>query len=310
MFGRGLDTEWSPISTSRARSPILQCDGTATLVRGSLDLAGSKLRFRLRLGAVDGPIRSGARRHLGDAQRYRRRRQRACLGSPVKPEFTLESTPSLPQDEILARVIFGKSASQLSALEAAQLAASLAQLAGGQAGFDPAGLISQGDRPRPRRLRRDRRRGHRFGRQVYRRRCLCAAGRGRRRRRGAEVEWEPNPASRHLWRTGQRRHAHRRALEEGLQPPERCAGRATPAPAFSAGTNAPRRRSARPISSRAQTSSLRTAGDPCRCSRRASIPLFTRQFASASRAVRQIGPCRWPPSGSTTEYITTITTTP
>jgi translocation and assembly module TamB len=47
----------------------------------------------------------------------------------------------LPQDEILARVLFGRSVTQLSGFEAAQLAAGLAQLAGGQAGFDPVGLV-------------------------------------------------------------------------------------------------------------------------------------------------------------------------
>jgi translocation and assembly module TamB len=64
-------------------------------------------------------------------------------GTPVAPKFTLESTPALPQDEILARVLFGRYAAQLSALEAAQLAAGLGQLAGGQAGFDPAGHLRQ-----------------------------------------------------------------------------------------------------------------------------------------------------------------------
>jgi translocation and assembly module TamB len=40
-------------------------------------------------------------------------------------------------------VLFGRSASELSAFEAAQLAAGLTQLAGGQAGFDPAGLVRE-----------------------------------------------------------------------------------------------------------------------------------------------------------------------
>jgi translocation and assembly module TamB len=64
-------------------------------------------------------------------------------GTPVEPKFTLESTPALPQDEVLARVLFGRSIAELSGFEAAQLAAGLAQLAGGNAGFDPIGLVRQ-----------------------------------------------------------------------------------------------------------------------------------------------------------------------
>jgi len=45
----------------------------------------------------------------------------------VQPEITLTSTPSLPQDEIMARILFDKSTQQLSAFEAAQLAGAIAE---------------------------------------------------------------------------------------------------------------------------------------------------------------------------------------
>jgi translocation and assembly module TamB len=141
VFGRGLDTEWSADFhvTGTVADPSI--DGTATLVRGTLDLAGRKFDFDSGSVRLNGPIREArvdisASRNATDVDASVH-----VTGSPVKPEFTLESTPALPQDEILARVIFGKSASQLSALEAAQLAASLTQLAGGQAAFDPSSLI-------------------------------------------------------------------------------------------------------------------------------------------------------------------------
>jgi translocation and assembly module TamB len=56
-------------------------------------------------------------------------------GTAAKPDITLTSTPSLPNDEVLSQVLFGRSASQLSPLEAAQLASALSSLAGG-GGFD------------------------------------------------------------------------------------------------------------------------------------------------------------------------------
>ncbi|EKF61408.1 hypothetical protein QWE_02525 [Agrobacterium albertimagni AOL15] len=53
-------------------------------------------------------------------------------GLASNPQVTFTSTPSLPQDEILAQLIFGQSLSRLSPLQIAQLADAAAQLAGGQ----------------------------------------------------------------------------------------------------------------------------------------------------------------------------------
>jgi translocation and assembly module TamB len=55
-------------------------------------------------------------------------------GRASRPEIALSSQPTLPQDEILARILFGKSASNLSSLEAAQLAVAAAELSAGGGG--------------------------------------------------------------------------------------------------------------------------------------------------------------------------------
>jgi translocation and assembly module TamB len=62
-------------------------------------------------------------------------------GRASDPEILLESQPPLPRDEILSRVLFGKSKGRLTALEAAQLAASAAELSGGGGGLDVLGTI-------------------------------------------------------------------------------------------------------------------------------------------------------------------------
>ncbi len=46
------------------------------------------------------------------------------------PEIILESDPELPEDEVLSQLLFGRDLSSISALQAAQLAAALATLAG------------------------------------------------------------------------------------------------------------------------------------------------------------------------------------
>ncbi|MEL7318329.1 MAG: translocation/assembly module TamB domain-containing protein [Pseudomonadota bacterium] len=62
-------------------------------------------------------------------------------GSAFTPEFQFTSSPGLPQDEILARILFGSSIANLSALEAVQLAQSLNALSGSGGGLNPLGAL-------------------------------------------------------------------------------------------------------------------------------------------------------------------------
>lgn len=63
-------------------------------------------------------------------------------GTPRQPEVTLSSNPALPQDEVLSRLLFGRSPAELGPLETARLAAALAELSGG-GGFDLLGGIEE-----------------------------------------------------------------------------------------------------------------------------------------------------------------------
>ena len=51
-------------------------------------------------------------------------------GTPTAPKITLTSVPELPQDEILAQLLFSRSVGALSPFEVAQIAAALASLSG------------------------------------------------------------------------------------------------------------------------------------------------------------------------------------
>ena len=51
-------------------------------------------------------------------------------GRVSEPELTLSSSPQLPQEEILAQLLFGRGLSEVSALQAAQMAAAVATLTG------------------------------------------------------------------------------------------------------------------------------------------------------------------------------------
>jgi len=57
-------------------------------------------------------------------------------GRSSDPQIAFTSTPGLPQDEVVSRILFGRSAANLSSIQALQLAASLNSLRGG-GGFNP-----------------------------------------------------------------------------------------------------------------------------------------------------------------------------
>jgi translocation and assembly module TamB len=67
----------------------------------------------------------------------------AITGTASKPAIKLSAVPELPQDEVLAQLLFHRSASELTPVQLAQIAAGLAQLAdiGGAGSFDPLGSV-------------------------------------------------------------------------------------------------------------------------------------------------------------------------
>ena len=120
-----FNTEWRADIriTGQAKKPTLT--GTANLVRGSATVFSR--RFTLESGEVvfNGPVTDA---RIALAAQYERddfQANVAVAGTLMSPTVTLTSTPSLPDDEIIARLLFDRSASELGPLEAAQLAAQL-----------------------------------------------------------------------------------------------------------------------------------------------------------------------------------------
>ena len=62
-------------------------------------------------------------------------------GRSTNPQITFSSVPSLPQDEVLSRILFGSSISNISTIQAIQLAASLNSLRGTGGGLNPLGKL-------------------------------------------------------------------------------------------------------------------------------------------------------------------------
>lgn len=142
VTGLGLDSEWAADIKIRgtAGAPIIT--GGIDLVRGTLGFAGRSFnletgRLRFSGGAVPNPtLRLVA---SGDADDVIVNIN--ITGNAENPDIAFFSTPSLPQDEILARILFGSSIEKLSAIQGVQLASSLNALRGGSGGLNPVGIL-------------------------------------------------------------------------------------------------------------------------------------------------------------------------
>ncbi len=141
LKGRGLNLELSLDAhvTGSTAAPVL--GGAAHVVRGDYDFAGKRFEFDNRgvvyLATSPENIRLDLTATRDDPSLTAVIR---IEGTASKPKITLTSTPVLPNDEVLSQVLFGASASQLSPLDAAELASAMTSLAGGS-GFDVVGNL-------------------------------------------------------------------------------------------------------------------------------------------------------------------------
>ena len=133
VVGSGADTEWGlnvRVTGSPGRPNVI---GRADLVRGEADLLSRRFRFSEGLVQFVGVPSETELRLRADRTSDDITSSITLSGTMMDPEISLSADPSLPDDEILARVLFGRSPSELSPLQAAQLAGAAAQLAGGDA---------------------------------------------------------------------------------------------------------------------------------------------------------------------------------
>jgi translocation and assembly module TamB len=128
--GRGINAELggSLKITGTSSSPIVS--GGFELERGRMEILTRRLDFTsARIGFTGGLVPTVdlvAGSTAGTTEITV-----TVAGVASNPTVTFASSPSLPQDEILAQLIFNRSMSNLSAVQIAQLASAASQLAGG-----------------------------------------------------------------------------------------------------------------------------------------------------------------------------------
>lgn len=128
--GRGIDAELGGNLTVRgtASQPIVS--GGFEMRRGRIVILTKRLDFTTGKITFSGgliPVLDMVAETSSDQTTI----SVTVTGVANDPDIGFSSSPSLPQDEVLARLIFGQSMSRLSALQIAQLADAVSQLAGG-----------------------------------------------------------------------------------------------------------------------------------------------------------------------------------
>lgn len=133
--GRGLESEWAGQISVEGPADKPRVRGRLRPVRGTFSLLGKM--FTLEDGAIviDGLDQDIS---INLTAAYQRADLKALLivtGTAAKPSIRLSSEPELPQDEVLAQVLFNKASGDLGPVEAVQLAAAAAALASGEPGI-------------------------------------------------------------------------------------------------------------------------------------------------------------------------------
>ena len=133
--GRGLDAEFGGQLkiAGTIQKPVV--DGGFDLRRGRmqlltqrLDITQGKLTFA---GGLTPQLAFAAQTSAGGVTA-----NVAVSGPASQPVFAFTSSPSLPQDEVLSRLLFAKASASLTPFQAVQLAMALAQFTGATSGAD------------------------------------------------------------------------------------------------------------------------------------------------------------------------------
>lgn len=137
--GWGLDAEFGGDVTATGTLNDPQLNGNFKSIRGRYEefgkrftLARANLRFQ---GSVPPSpyLDIEATTTAGDVTA-----SVLLTGAVAKPKILFTSTPALPQDEVLSRILFGKNMSKITPFQAIQLAQTLQRFSGnGGGGFDP-----------------------------------------------------------------------------------------------------------------------------------------------------------------------------
>jgi translocation and assembly module TamB len=134
--GRGLNAEMGGTVHLRGSVANLVPSGGFNLRQGDFSIAGQTLTFATGKVSFDGgSMTDPSLDFTSNTTTGAITATLTIAGTASKPKITLSSSPPLPQDEVLAYLLYGQREASLGPLQIAQIAATLASLAGAGPGL-------------------------------------------------------------------------------------------------------------------------------------------------------------------------------
>ncbi len=129
LRGRGLDAELGGELLLRGTTWAVQPAGALSLIRGRLEILGKRLDLDEAVLQMQGELVPFLR-IVASTENDGITTSVVIDGPADNPVVSFESSPQLPQEEVLAQLLFGQTLQDLSPLQALQLAAAVRTLAG------------------------------------------------------------------------------------------------------------------------------------------------------------------------------------
>ncbi len=143
--GRGLDAELNGSLRISGTTSAPLVAGALSMRRGTLSVAGETLDIQSGRVSFDG---NSLRNRLDPTLDFTAQTTSGGVTATLKltgyasaPQIQLSSSPPLPQDEVLSRLLFQTSVKSLSAFQIAEVAQAVASLTGIGGGFNPVGTL-------------------------------------------------------------------------------------------------------------------------------------------------------------------------
>ncbi|MFT0893276.1 translocation/assembly module TamB domain-containing protein [Pseudochelatococcus sp. G4_1912] len=128
--GQGINAELGGTLKVRGNSNDPIVDGGFQMRRGTLSIVGRTLTFSRGEVSFDGGSLDPTLDFLAEAPASDVTAQVGVTGYASNPKISISSRPELPQDEVFARLLFGRAVTNLSTSQTIRLAQAIAQLTG------------------------------------------------------------------------------------------------------------------------------------------------------------------------------------
>ncbi|BAV65372.1 translocation/assembly module TamB domain-containing protein [Sphingobium cloacae] len=141
VTGMGLDSEWKTNMRITGTTANPRVVGKIEVIRGRYSFSGHQFELEQGVITFDGEMMNPTLAIRAETKIDAVTAGIGVTGTAQQPDIAFISNPTLPQDEILSRILFGSNVANLSATQAVQLAVALNGLRGGSGGLNPMGKL-------------------------------------------------------------------------------------------------------------------------------------------------------------------------